>query len=157
MEKTFYRINPAADGKMTLSKAYVNVDHSYWTASDEKLSPIAENIDNWSAHYFKAALEYISRTKSLYLDRIEDIASHIPSITLDELAYCYVRDSLGSGWSLENGYKLTADFMIDMWTCGSSLRFGFLGADISKETVIEMNEKTRQQACSKRKEADDKE
>lgn len=39
-------------------------------------------------------------------------------IELDDLAFKYCMDTLGSGWNLASGYKLTTSWMIETWVIG---------------------------------------
>lgn len=75
------------------------------------------------AKYFCAAYNYFWQNHRIEIDENE---LEKRKIDVDSLAYKYVKDSLGSDWSLHNGYKLMQDFFIDLWLNGASFRFGIL-------------------------------
>ena len=84
------------------------------------------------AKYFCAVYNYFWQNHRIEID---DNELEKRKIDVDSLAYKYVNDSLGSNWSLQNGYKLMQDFFIDLWLNGASFRFGILepvSFDISK-------------------------
>ena len=136
-----------ADGKWNVVKRTAKTDSwGGWHASDEKVLILAEDISQWNAKYIAACLEYLAdRAKAPNVGGHKDAVFDVSSldclksniIDIDHLAYCYVRDTLGSGWAIHNGYKLTGRPLMEMWIMGSSCRFGFLPLDIDEKAVYE--------------------
>lgn len=145
MNKTvvFYRAE-ADDGKWNVVKKTAKPNsYGTWFQTDEKTAVLAADLPKWNAEYIAAYLEYLCQKAKAEKgnDAIFDIESldelSRNSIDLDQLAYCYVKDSIGTGWGIQNAYKLTADFMMDMWLKGASYRFGVLPFDIDRDLVYQ--------------------
>ena len=144
MEKTVVIYKTQDDnGTFSVVKKTAKTDHySSWMPSDEKTTVLASGMPKWNAEYAVAALEHLSRAKrikepgtDLDIDSLDCLKNKL--VSADELAFCYVRDTIGSGWALHNAYKLTGKRMIDLWLKGSACRFGFLPLDIEKDVVFE--------------------
>ena len=144
MEKTVVNYKTQDDnGTFSVVKKIAKTDrYGSWMQSDEKTAVLASGMPKWNAEYAAAALEHLSRAKrtkepgSVFdidsLDCLKD-----KPVSADELAFRYVQDTVGSGWALHNAYKLTSEWMIDLWLKGSACRFGFLPLDIEKNVVFE--------------------
>ena len=111
-----------------------------WMLSDEKTLVLGEGFKKWNAEYAAACLDYLNH-KSKAKNESEFIAESLDClkehpVTLSELTFHYVKDSLGNGWGIQNGYKLTCEPFIDLWMRGASCRFGFLPLDSDKTMVF---------------------
>ena len=144
MEKTVVNYETQDDnGTFSVVKKTAKTDrYGSWMSSDEKTTVLASGMPKWNAEYAAAALEHLSRAKrTKELDAVLDVNSldclKNKPVSADELAFRYVRDTIGSGWALHNAYKLTSEWMIDLWLKGSGCRFGFLPLDIEKNVVFE--------------------
>ena len=101
----------------------------YYSNEPIERKVLMENINcHDKAKYFCAVYNYFWQNHGIEID---DNELEKRKIDVDFLAYKYVKDSLGSDWSLQNGYKLMQDFFIDLWLWlnGASFRFGILDPD----------------------------
>ena len=144
MEKTVVNYETQDDnGTFSVVKKTAKTDrYGSWMQSDEKTTVLASGMQKWNAEYAAAALEHLSRAKrTKELDAVLDVNSldclKNKPVSADELSFRYVQDTIGSGWALHNAYKLTDEWMIDLWLKGSACRFGFLPLDIEKNVVFE--------------------
>ena len=144
MEKTVVNYETQDDnGTFSVVKKTAKTDrYGSWMQSDEKTTVLASGMPKWNAEYAAAALEHLSRAKRIKEpDTVLDVNSldclKNKPVSADELAFRYVQDTIGSGWALYNAYKLTDEWMIDLWLKGSACRFGFLPLDIEKNVVFE--------------------
>ena len=144
MEKTVVRYKTQDDnGVFSVVKKTAKPDrYGGWMQSDEKTVVLASGMPKWNAEYAAAALEYLNHkaqakdSNAVFdVDSLDCLKENI--ISLDELAFCYLRDTVCSGWALHNAYKLTGEPMIDLWLKGSACRFGFLPLDVEKSVVFE--------------------
>ena len=131
------------DNKWNVIKKTAKTDrYGSWMQSNEKTVVLASGMPKWNAEYAAAALMYLSRAKQVKesgavfdVNSLDCLKENV--ISLDELAFHYLRDTVGSGWALHNAYKLTDEPMIDLWLKGSACRFGFLPLDVEKNVVFE--------------------
>lgn len=137
MHKCLYSTEPDGDGMFKVLKRTIETKTSYWSSADEKQTVILDGVSKWNADYIASCFDYLKRSKALELSTIDELSAAMKPITLERLAYFYVKDTLGNGWGIHNGYKLMTDFFLDMWLAGCSCRFGFLGADASADVVRE--------------------
>lgn len=144
MEKTVVRYTTQSDnGVFSVIKKTAKTDrYGGWMQSDEKTVVLASGMLKWNAEYAAAALEYLNHkaqakdSNAVFdVDSLDCLKENI--ISLDELAFNYLRDTICSGWALHNAYKLTGEPMIDLWLKGSACRFGFLPLDVEKNVVFE--------------------
>lgn len=144
MEKTVVRyMTQSNNDTFNVVKKVVKTDsYGRWMQSDEKTVVLASGMPKWNAEYAAAALEYLNYAKQakehgavLDVDSLDCLKENV--ISLDELAFNYLRDTVCSGWALHNAYKLTGEPMIDLWLKGSACRFGFLPLDVEKNVVFE--------------------
>ena len=144
MQRTVVRYTTQSDNDtFSVVKKVAKTDrYGSWMQSDEKTVVLASGMPKWNAEYAAAALEYLSHAKQakehgavLDVDSLDCLKENV--ISLDELAFCYLRDTVCSGWALHNAYKLTGAPVIDLWLKGSACRFGFLPLDVEKNVVFE--------------------
>lgn len=129
------QISTCNPSKWSVAKITANKSGYSYALSDEKTEIIADSLDKWNANYVVNICEYLYRAKKIQLNSLAELNDDlIRTIDIDRLAYHYAIDSFGEGWSLNNGYKLKSNDIIDMWLA-ASIRHGIIPLDSNSDDV----------------------
>lgn len=121
-----YSTKNTDDGKFAVEKEII--DYSIQDYSKQKKTIAFPEVfeKKWNADYAAELLRSFERVGKEAMESVNELKSFKPEETLDHLAYSYCRDSLGAGWSISNGHRLTDPFVIDIWLFGVGPRFGYV-------------------------------
>ena len=148
MKNTSYKIAKQESGKFAVIRIDVNSRGDSWYASDEKETVIVDGLEQFVAEYIKNTFLFLYRKDKSVPSTYDEAASRFPKTDAKTLAFWYVKESLGEGWSMQNAYKLLNDFLIDMWFSGS-MRHGCIPLEDLDKTKIYDELKSAVSACMK--------
>lgn len=149
MKNTSYKIAKRDTGKFAVIRIETDsVDRYYALPRNMKETVLADGLEQFTAEYIKSVFDFLYRKDKSVPSTYDEAASRFPKTDAKTLAFWYVKESLGEGWSMQNAYKLLNDFLIDMWFSGS-MRHGCIPLEDLDKTKIYDELKSAVSACMK--------
>ena len=121
-----YSTKNTEDGKFAVEKEIIDYSIRDYSKQKKTIAFPEAFEKKWNAVYAVELLRSFERVGKEAMESVNELKGFKPEETLDHLAYSYCCDSLGAGWSISNGHRLTDPFVIDIWLFGVGPRFGYV-------------------------------